>query len=94
MVNLLDHPDSSADNPDFFVAYFERVFKRTNNPLNVWNAILRLNECGRKTYPSWICEYLVRSAENLKKCDHTPKGENGIVAAFGLKGTFLYEKKI
>lgn len=84
----------SEESSDIFVGLLELDYRRTSNPMCVWNAILRMDKIGMTRYPAWVSEYLVQSAKNLKTCKPTPKGENGIVAAFKLKGNLLYEEDI
>lgn len=69
---------------------YEFNYRRTGNPMYVWEAILLLDMYDEKTYPDWIIEYLIQSAKKLKKCEPKAKGENGMLAAFGLKGNMLY----
>ncbi len=85
----------SEDSADVFVRFYELDYIRTKNPIHVWNAILHINKQGKTDYPKWIRDYLVQSARNLKVCDPKPKGEYGVVAAFGFTScSQLYERDI
>jgi hypothetical protein len=66
--------------------YYLESYENTGNPIHVWQCIQYIENNKLGEYPEWIRKYLLRTADNLKKCDRKAKGMNGIVAAFGFAG--------
>jgi len=91
--DLLKSMGCSEDSQgDLTVGLAERAYMNDKNPMHVWRTIERIeNGDLGGPYPRWIRAYLVQSARNLRRCAHTPRGMNGIAAAFDLTGSQLHE---
>lgn len=79
------------DITQFIIDEYKEDYIKDHNPIYVWECIRFIEGNGQEQsteYPAWIRKYLLRTANNLRKCDHKAKGDNGIVAAFGFMGAY------